>query len=64
MKIYYLGMLKNDVTPAHELCAEKDLSAYGIFTRGTISDLMTLSAKTIAERTPPGRRQDVKSNGM
>lgn len=48
MKIYYLGMLKNDVTPAHELWAEKDLSAYGIFTRGTISDLMTFSAKTIA----------------
>ncbi|KAH7409054.1 snare Ykt6 [Cadophora sp. MPI-SDFR-AT-0126] len=62
MKIYYMGILKNDIKPAHELCAEKDLSAYGIFMRSSVSDLMTFSAKTIAERTSPGQRQDVESN--
>ncbi|KAH9208080.1 Longin-like domain-containing protein [Leptodontidium sp. 2 PMI_412] len=62
MKIYYIGILKNDIKPAHELCAEKDLSAYGIFTRSSVSEFMAFSAKTIAERTRPGQRQDVESN--
>ncbi|TVY23904.1 Synaptobrevin YKT6-like protein [Lachnellula hyalina] len=33
MKIHYIGILKNETKPAHELCAEKDLSAYSRFTR-------------------------------
>ncbi|KAI9773193.1 MAG: palmitoyltransferase [Candelina submexicana] len=33
MKIYYIGILKNEQKPAHELCVEKDLSSYSRFTR-------------------------------
>ncbi|MCJ1254553.1 palmitoyltransferase [Lignoscripta atroalba] len=33
MKIYYIGILKNEDKPAHELAVEKDLSSYSRFTR-------------------------------
>ena len=29
----YLQIIKNESKPSHELCAEKDLSAYSRFTR-------------------------------
>jgi synaptobrevin family protein YKT6 len=29
----YLQIIKNENKPSHELCAEKDLSAYSRFTR-------------------------------
>ena len=33
MKLYYIGVLKNESKPAHELAVEKDLSSYSRFTR-------------------------------
>jgi len=33
MKIHYIGIIKNESKPSHELCAEKDLTAYSRFTR-------------------------------
>ena len=30
---HYLQIIKNESKPSHELCAEKDLSAYSRFTR-------------------------------
>ncbi|KAI9841093.1 MAG: palmitoyltransferase [Sclerophora amabilis] len=33
MKLYYIGILKNEERPAHELCAVKDLNSYSRFTR-------------------------------
>ncbi|KAL5114464.1 palmitoyltransferase [Pleosporales sp. CAS-2024a] len=62
MKVVYIGIFKNDAPPAHELAAERDLSSYGRFTRGTISEFMTFSGGAIAQRTPPGKRQDVEEN--
>jgi len=60
MKIHYIGILKNETKPAHELCAEKDLSAYSRFTRNNYGEFMTMFCKTVAERTRPGQRQDVE----
>ncbi|MCJ1334974.1 palmitoyltransferase [Bachmanniomyces sp. S44760] len=60
MKIYYIGVLKNEDKPAHELCVEKDLSSYSRFTGSNYGQFMTLFAKTVAERTRPGQRQDVE----
>jgi len=60
MKILYVGILKNDEKPAKELCAERDLSSFSRFTRGNYDEFMTLMAKTVAERTRPGQRQDVE----
>ncbi|TVY19979.1 Synaptobrevin ykt6-like protein [Lachnellula arida] len=63
MKIHYIGILKNETKPAHELCAEKDLSAYSRFTRNNYGEFMTMFCKTVAERTRPGQRQDVEEQG-
>ncbi|CAA9966722.1 hypothetical protein CFE70_009760 [Pyrenophora teres f. teres 0-1] len=60
MKVLYIGILRNEVKPAVELCAERDLSSYSRFTRGSISEFMSFTAKTVAERTRPGQRQDVE----
>ncbi|KAI4163891.1 MAG: hypothetical protein LQ342_002388 [Letrouitia transgressa] len=60
MKLFYIGILKNETKPAHELCAEKDLSSYSRFTRDNYGQFMSLFSKTVAERTKPGQRQDVE----
>jgi len=33
MKLLYIGIIRNDSKPAHEIVAEKELSAYSRFTR-------------------------------
>ncbi|KAF1999652.1 snare-like protein [Amniculicola lignicola CBS 123094] len=60
MKVLYIGILKNETKPAVELAAERDLTSYGRFTRGSVGEFMTLFAKTVAERTRPAQRQDVE----
>jgi synaptobrevin family protein YKT6 len=60
MKVYYLGILRNETTPAVELVEEKDLSTWGRFTRGSVSEFMTLFSKTVAERMRPGARSDIE----
>jgi len=59
MKIYYIGVIRNETKPAYELCCEKDLSSYSRFTRDNYGEFMTLFSKTVAERTKPGQRQDI-----
>jgi len=60
MKLHYIGIIRNESKPSHELCAEKDLAAYSRFTRQNYGEFMTLFSKTVAERTRPGQRQDVE----
>ncbi|KAG8530051.1 uncharacterized protein KY384_005533 [Bacidia gigantensis] len=60
MKIFYIGILKNENKPAHELAVEKDLSSFSRFTRDNYGQFMSLFSKTVAERTKPGQRQDVE----
>ncbi|KZZ90430.1 Longin [Moelleriella libera RCEF 2490] len=60
MKLHYIGIIRNEEKPAHEIVAEKELSAYSRFTRNNYGEFMTLFAKTVAERTKPGQRQDVE----
>ncbi|KAI1465609.1 putative snare protein [Daldinia caldariorum] len=60
MKLHYIGIIQNDTKPGVELVAEKELSAYSRFTRQNYGEFMTLFAKTVAERTRPGQRQDVE----
>lgn len=60
MKLHYIGVIRNDSTPSHELVEEKELSAYSRFTRTNYGEFMTMFAKTVAERTKPGQRQDVE----
>ncbi|EKD21447.1 uncharacterized protein L3040_006172 [Drepanopeziza brunnea f. sp. 'multigermtubi'] len=60
MKLHYIGIIKNEEKPSHELCAEMDLSAYSRFTKKNYGEFMTMFCKTVAERTRPGQRQDVE----
>ncbi|WEW59185.1 palmitoyltransferase [Emydomyces testavorans] len=60
MKIFYIGILRNESRPAVELCREIDLSSFSRFTRDSYAEFMTLFSKTVAERTRPGQRQDIE----
>ncbi|KAL8792820.1 MAG: hypothetical protein Q9195_004549 [Heterodermia aff. obscurata] len=60
MKLYYIGILKNDSKPAHELAVEKDLNSYSRFTKQNYGEFMSVFSKTVAERTRPGQRQDIE----
>lgn len=60
MKIFYIGVLRNDPKPAHEICAVNDLSSFGFFTRGSIAEFLTFFSGSVAERTGPAQRQDVQ----
>lgn len=60
MKILYIGVLKNEEKPAIELSAETELSSFSRFTRGSVGEFLSMFAKTVAERTKAGQRQDVE----
>ncbi|KAM0325466.1 hypothetical protein ACHAQA_007453 [Verticillium albo-atrum] len=60
MKLHYIGIVRNQDKPAHEIVCEKELSAYSRFTKNNYGEFMTLFSKTIAERTAPGQRQSVE----
>ncbi|EMF11104.1 snare-like protein [Sphaerulina musiva SO2202] len=60
MKILYIGILRNESKPAVELAAERDLTSFSRFTRSNVGEFLTVFAKTVAERTQPGQRQDVE----
>ncbi|KMU78926.1 SNARE Ykt6 [Coccidioides immitis RMSCC 3703] len=60
MKIFYIGIIRNETRPAVELCREMDFSSFSRFTRDSYGEFMTLFSKTVAERTRPGQRQDVE----
>ncbi|OTB06370.1 hypothetical protein M426DRAFT_55601 [Hypoxylon sp. CI-4A] len=60
MKLHYIGIIQNESKPGVEIVAEKELSAYSRFTRQNYGEFMSLFAKTVAERTRPGQRQDVE----
>ncbi|KAI2636171.1 snare Ykt6 [Xylaria nigripes] len=60
MKLHYIGIIRIESKPGVELVSEKELSAYSRFTRQNYSEFMTMFAKTVAERTRPGQRQDVE----
>ncbi|KAI5301271.1 palmitoyltransferase, partial [Ascosphaera pollenicola] len=62
MKLYYMGIWRNETRPAVELCGEKDLSSFGRFTRDSYGEFMTLFSCTVAERTRAGQRQDIEEN--
>ncbi|KAH7145801.1 putative snare protein [Dactylonectria estremocensis] len=62
MKLHYIGIIRNEGKPAHEIVAEKELSSYSRFTRNNYAEFMTVFAKTVAERTRPGQRQDVEES--
>jgi synaptobrevin family protein YKT6 len=55
-----LQILKNFDKPAIELCAERDLTSFSRFTRSNVGEFLTVFAKTVAERTQAGQRQDVE----
>lgn len=40
-----------------------DLSSFGYFQRSSVRELITFASRTIAKRTPPGRRQSVEQDG-
>ncbi|KAI0103145.1 putative snare protein [Nemania sp. FL0031] len=60
MKLHYIGIIRNDSKPGVEIVSEKELSAYSRFTRANYAEFMAMFAKTVAERTRPGQRQDVE----
>ncbi|KIL88422.1 synaptobrevin like ykt6 [Fusarium avenaceum] len=64
MKLFYIGIVRNQDKPAVELISQKDLSAYSRFTRNSYSELLTLFSRTVAERTRPGQRQDVEEHDL
>ncbi|KAL1962464.1 hypothetical protein VTN77DRAFT_9665 [Rasamsonia byssochlamydoides] len=60
MKVFYMGVLRNDTKPAVELAGERDLSSFSRFTRENYNEFMMLFCKTVAERCAPGQRQNVE----
>ncbi|CAJ2501942.1 Uu.00g047950.m01.CDS01 [Anthostomella pinea] len=60
MKLHYIGIIQNESKPGVEVCSEKELTAYSRFTRNNYGEFMSMFAKTVAERTRPGQRQDVE----
>lgn len=60
MKITGILILKDsDVDPVI-LGSAMDLSSFGYFQRGTVKEMIVFVSRTIAKRTPPGRRQSVE----
>ncbi|RSL42436.1 hypothetical protein CEP53_012198 [Fusarium sp. AF-6] len=64
MKLFYIGIVRNQDKPAVELVSEKELSSYSRFTKNSYAKLMTLVSKTVAERTQPGQRLDVEEHDL
>ncbi|KAH6886816.1 synaptobrevin [Thelonectria olida] len=62
MKLFYIGILRNQDKPAVELVSEKDLSAYSRFVRPRYTELVTVFSKAVAERISPGQRLDVEES--
>lgn len=60
MKIYYIGILRNNTEKALELTEVKDLSQFGFFERNSVGQFMTFFADTVATRTSAGQRQSVE----
>ncbi|KAH8689943.1 putative snare protein Ykt6 [Talaromyces proteolyticus] len=66
MKIFYMGVLRNEPKPALELTGEKDLTSFSRFTRQNYEEFMMqvpaarLFTKTVAERTKAGQRQTIE----
>ncbi|KAL1800624.1 hypothetical protein ACET3X_000966 [Alternaria dauci] len=63
MKVLYIGVWKNEAEPIVELTAERELSSYGRFTQGSVSQFMSFFAGEVAKRTKPGQRQSVEEKG-
>ncbi|CAI5930810.1 unnamed protein product [Closterium sp. NIES-64] len=61
MKITSILILKDteDGEPVL-LASATDLSSFGYFQRGTVKEMIWFVSRTIARRTPPGRRQSVE----
>ncbi|GJP37165.1 hypothetical protein CLOM_g21602 [Closterium sp. NIES-68] len=61
MKITSILILK-DVEGSEPvlLASATDLSSFGYFQRGTVKEMIWFVSRTIARRTPPGRRQSVE----
>jgi len=62
VRLFTIVILRNDVTPAALLASAQDLSTFGFFQRSSVGEFMTFFAKTVAERTQAGQRQDVEEN--
>lgn len=60
MKIYYIGVFRNDTDKALELTEVKDLSQFGFFERSSVGQFMTFFSETVASRTSAGQRQSVE----
>ncbi|GAX76858.1 hypothetical protein CEUSTIGMA_g4304.t1 [Chlamydomonas eustigma] len=64
MKLTALGILKwnGDATPIF-LGFASDVSNFGYFQRGAVKEGLNFLARTIVQRTQPGQRQSVKTEG-
>lgn len=63
MKITSILILKDSETDPVILANAMDLTSFGYFQRGTVKEMMVFVSRTIAKRTPPGRRQSVEHEG-
>ncbi|CCF59834.1 hypothetical protein KAFR_0I00530 [Kazachstania africana CBS 2517] len=61
MKIYYIGIFRNDGDgKALELTEVKDLSQFSFFQRSSVGEFMTFFSATVAGRTSSGQRQSIE----
>jgi len=63
MKLLSIAILRynSDVTEPILLSQACELSSFGFFQRGTVKEMLTFFNKTIAKRTPSGKRQSVQN---
>lgn len=60
MKIIYIGIYRQvDAEKTARLAATENLSDFGYFTRGTISQHIQFGSRTGIQRTPKGQRQTI-----
>lgn len=62
MKLFCLAVAEHgsSTNPSKLLAVEHELSSFGYFQRGSVQEFMSFFAKTAAERTNPGVRQQIE----
>jgi len=60
MKVYFLSIILAPSSGASVLKSTGDFSTFPFYQRGSITEFMTFTSMTLAERTPLGGRQSIQ----
>jgi len=60
VKLFAIAVLNKQGASANHLAIAKDVSSFGFFQRGTVTEFLSFFSQTLAERTAQNTRQSVK----